>query len=87
MINASLVPRLLGQGFAFNEPNEVLKARSPLPPNGRRIPVPSRIMSEMLGTLLYFKYNPGESVWRKTSVSLVLERIPLMTSQVNVCVY
>lgn len=45
--------RLLGQGFSFN--GDKSKTESVLPPNGRRIHVSSRIMSEILGTLFYFK--------------------------------
>ncbi|CAF2584367.1 unnamed protein product [Rotaria sp. Silwood2] len=48
--------KLLGQGFSFNG-DQSSKTKSVLPPNGRRIHVSSRVMSEMLGTLFYFKFN------------------------------
>lgn len=47
--------RLLSQGFSFGEDNSLEKNHSVLPPTGRRINVSSRIMSEILGTLFYFK--------------------------------
>ncbi|CAF5127564.1 unnamed protein product [Rotaria magnacalcarata] len=46
--------KLLGQGFSFNGAKQS-KTQSVLPPDGRRIRVSSRIMSEILGTLFYFK--------------------------------
>lgn len=49
------IPRLLGQGFSFNN-DMTPKTKSKLPPTGRRIHVSSRIMSEILGTLYYVKY-------------------------------
>ncbi|CAF0744229.1 unnamed protein product [Rotaria sordida] len=51
--------KLLGQGFSFNG-DQSSKTKSILPPTGRRIHVASRIMSEMLGTLFYFKFNASE---------------------------
>ncbi len=47
--------KLLGQGFSFNRDNPLPKTKSVLPSTGRRIHVSSRIMSEILGTLFYFK--------------------------------
>ncbi len=50
-----IFPRLLGQGFSFNGDNPPVKTKSILPPTGRRIHISSRMMSEILGTLFYFK--------------------------------
>jgi hypothetical protein len=49
------IRRILSQGFSFDENNSSKINDSILPPNGRRIYVSSRIMSEILGTLSYFK--------------------------------
>lgn len=49
--------RLLAQGFAFDGETLSTKTSSILPATGRRIRVSSRIMSELLGILLYLKYN------------------------------
>ncbi|CAF2221465.1 unnamed protein product [Rotaria magnacalcarata] len=51
--------KLLGQGFSFNGAKQS-KTQSVLPPDGRRIRVSSRIMSEILGTLFYFKFNTSD---------------------------
>jgi hypothetical protein len=51
----SIFNRLLGQGFSFNSDSSAPKTKSVLPPTGRRIHVSSRIMTEILGTLFYFK--------------------------------
>ena len=50
--------RLLGQGFSFHEDSSTENKDSILPPTGRRIPASSRIMTEILGTLFYFKWDP-----------------------------
>ncbi|CAF3391144.1 unnamed protein product [Rotaria sp. Silwood1] len=52
--------KLLGQGFSFNG-DQSLKSKSILPPTGRRIHVSSRVMSEILGTLFYFKFNESDN--------------------------
>jgi hypothetical protein len=49
------IHRILNQGFSFDENNSSKINNSILPPTGRRIHVSSRIMSEILGTLSYFK--------------------------------
>ncbi|CAF3383522.1 unnamed protein product [Rotaria socialis] len=51
--------KLVGQGFSFNGAKQS-KTQSVLPPDGRRIRVSSRIMSEILGTLFYFKFNTSD---------------------------
>ncbi|UJR25237.1 hypothetical protein I4U23_006589 [Adineta vaga] len=52
-----MTKKLIGQGFSFDE-NLLAKVQtSILPATGRRIPVSSRMMSEILGTLFYFKAN------------------------------
>jgi len=53
--------KLLGQGFSFNCDASPVKPKSILPPTGRRIHVSSRIMSEILGTLFYFKSNSSDN--------------------------
>ncbi|CAF1049157.1 unnamed protein product [Adineta ricciae] len=53
-----MAKKLLSQGFSFDEKNFTkVHTSSPLPSTGRRIPVSSRMMSEILGTLSYFKAN------------------------------
>jgi len=48
--------KLLGQGFSFNDDVIQMSTNSSIP-LGRRIHVSSRVMSEILGTLCYFKAN------------------------------
>ncbi|CAF0934240.1 unnamed protein product [Rotaria sordida] len=52
--------KLLGQGFSFDEDISNKEKNSILPPNGRRIRLSSRILSEILGTLFYFKANSSD---------------------------
>ncbi|CAF1076669.1 unnamed protein product [Didymodactylos carnosus] len=62
----SMCKKLIGQGFNFNDDNTnssteeerpQQQTQSILPPTGRRIPISSRIMTEILGSLYYFKAN------------------------------
>ena len=85
----SSIDRLLGQGFSFdsNASTSPLKSKSSLPPNGRRIHVSSRIMSEILGTLLYLKYEINNLSHKQFILFSLLDRILRTTKQMIVCVY
>ncbi|CAF4557801.1 unnamed protein product [Rotaria sp. Silwood1] len=52
--------KLLGQGFSFDQSISKREKNSILPLNGRRIHLSSRILSEILGTLFYFKANSSD---------------------------
>ncbi|CAF4310946.1 unnamed protein product [Rotaria sp. Silwood2] len=51
---------LLGQGYSFDDNISKKEKNSILPLNGRRIHLSSRILSEILGTLFYFKANSSD---------------------------
>ncbi|CAF2893613.1 unnamed protein product [Rotaria sp. Silwood2] len=52
--------KLLGQGYSFDDNISKKEKNSILPLNGRRIHLSSRILSEILGTLFYFKANSSD---------------------------
>lgn len=79
--------RLLGQGFSFNRDNQPVKTESVLPPSGRRIHVSSRIMSEILGTLYFLKYEKKTLALKTICYFFLSDLIQQIMKQMIVCVY